>query len=549
MNYHTAIVVALVLFCYMIEASKKEQDYYELLGVKKTATDSEIKRAYHKLAVKYHPDKNKDEGAEEMFIAINNAYQILSDPENRKKYDMYGPSYFSKGGSGGGGGGGSSNGNFEFKNPFEFFSNMFGGSGGNFKFSFGGQDMGGFGSDFGGGDFGGGNFGGSNFKFGGNNFGFGQGGGGGKQQAPRKFQVLFSGQQDTISVLDKSLFTLQVSNTEQPWLIFFYVDDNEECQEVAPTIEKLSKTLLHIVNIGVVNCKKSKDLCTTYSVSNYPTVKLFSFGENRDKPKEYKGPFSLSALDKFALTSIPRNVTVIQSKVKHTDFLKSQEPKVLLFSEKSEVPALYLSIALKLRSRAVFGFIPKSSGLTSMYPNVTTFPSLLVISPEGENHIYSSEMQYTKLTLFITQHTKKPHREVFNDSTLYELKKSNVDSLCPSTAKYRCAIFISKTGKSFSKDDLEVQSQLAQKYEHDPLKVMWLSSDNSDNFRKFIPQSEESATLDPILIIYNPKNDKFVSLATSDDSIPKLDVISAFVEKVFSGSEKWRVLGGLNLLD
>ena len=67
------------------------KDYYKILGVNKNATDAEIKSAFRKLALQYHPDKNPDNPqAEEMFKEINEAYQVLSDPEKRRKYDQFG---------------------------------------------------------------------------------------------------------------------------------------------------------------------------------------------------------------------------------------------------------------------------------------------------------------------------------------------------------------------------------------------------------------------------------------------------------------------------
>ncbi|HHH78145.1 MAG TPA: molecular chaperone DnaJ, partial [Thermoplasmatales archaeon] len=67
-----------------------KKDYYEVLGVGRDATKSEIKKAYRRLALKYHPDKSKDKDAEERFKEISEAYAVLSDDEKRKQYDMYG---------------------------------------------------------------------------------------------------------------------------------------------------------------------------------------------------------------------------------------------------------------------------------------------------------------------------------------------------------------------------------------------------------------------------------------------------------------------------
>ena len=83
----------------------EKRDYYEVLGVGKTATADEIKKAYRKKAVQYHPDKNPgDKAAEEKFKEAAEAYEVLSDPQKRQRYDQFG--HAGMGGASGFGGGG-----------------------------------------------------------------------------------------------------------------------------------------------------------------------------------------------------------------------------------------------------------------------------------------------------------------------------------------------------------------------------------------------------------------------------------------------------------
>lgn len=131
------------------------KDYYDILGVAKTATADEIKKAYRKLALQYHPDRNKTKEAEEKFKEVTKAYEVLSNEEKRKTYDQFGQAAFEQGagqgpfggaggpfgGFGGQQGGGqygpfsysySSNGQgFDFggfSDPFDIFEQFFGGA-------------------------------------------------------------------------------------------------------------------------------------------------------------------------------------------------------------------------------------------------------------------------------------------------------------------------------------------------------------------------------------------------------------------------------------
>src|SRR5215831_11844935 len=94
--------------------SNQKRDYYEVLGVSRTAGEEELKKAYRRLAIQFHPDRNPgDKQAEEKFKEINEAYQVLSDQEKRAQYDRFGHAAF-PGSQGAGGFGG-----FDFSQGFE----------------------------------------------------------------------------------------------------------------------------------------------------------------------------------------------------------------------------------------------------------------------------------------------------------------------------------------------------------------------------------------------------------------------------------------------
>lgn len=121
------------------------RDFYEVLGVSKSASDREIKAAYRKLALEWHPDRNKTIEAEKKFKEINEAYEVLGDPKKKQTYDQVGHAAFSQGARSGAGqyggfgqgpftytyrtsGGASPFEGFDFSDPFEIFEQFFGGA-------------------------------------------------------------------------------------------------------------------------------------------------------------------------------------------------------------------------------------------------------------------------------------------------------------------------------------------------------------------------------------------------------------------------------------
>src|SRR3990167_11130413 len=118
-----------------------KRDYYDILGVSKSASDAELKSSYRKMAMQWHPDRNKSPEAETKFKEINEAYQVLSDPKKKSTYDQFGHAAFDPAAGGFGGQGGfrqqgpfqyyySTSGDFGgFSDPFEIFEQFFGGGG------------------------------------------------------------------------------------------------------------------------------------------------------------------------------------------------------------------------------------------------------------------------------------------------------------------------------------------------------------------------------------------------------------------------------------
>ena len=325
----TKFSLNLLLFTFLIIFAECGEDYYKLLGVKRTASKAEIKKAFKKLSLKYHPDKNKDnpKKAKEMFIKIANAYEVLSNDEKRKIYDQYGEEGIKANEQGGG-----SNFNFDNMGFEEIFSQFFGGGGGGakFEFNFGGghggkkkqssSGFGGFGSIF---DtiFGGG---GDNGGFGG--FQGGQYGGGQKKQKNgMKDQNYFKNTK--VQTLKMKSLTLLYSR-KNIWFVYFYRKGDQNYEKYVNTMIEFAEKTEGLFNAGAVNCIKDEEICEEFEVAETPSIIFFS--ENEKDYNRYEGKVDFNSLFNYATKRMSYYVNEI-TKEKLSDFFQKKMINITLY--------------------------------------------------------------------------------------------------------------------------------------------------------------------------------------------------------------------------
>ena len=384
--------------CFGVDAATKRSgkkqfqsdNYYTVLGLAKTAKEKEIKSAYRKLALQYHPDKIKDdmdkEEAETIFVKVSEAYSVLSDKKKREIYNKYGKNGLdahekgqdpASAGFGGFGGGGGSR------------SHGFGGGGRNQQFNF----------NFGSGG-GGSNFGGAFNNFAGRTSGgfdpfsmfeemFGEGGFGGGRAHPKPPELFPKGQSQ-VARLGKPKFP--DSTSKHMWLVMFYSHDNQESKQAAKKLEKLAAQTSLPYKVGAVDCK-DKRFCSEKNIDSLPTFglvidgKLVKYTEyNPRKPPSYYP----KALHGFCMEHMPQQYVNNINSAQHIEnllFVKNKKkqpmPSVLLLTDKFETSSMYFSIVYSHRKDFVFGESRAKNLQLAKTFRVKTYPMLIAFLPKG----------------------------------------------------------------------------------------------------------------------------------------------------------------------
>ncbi|KAK9124555.1 hypothetical protein Sjap_014157 [Stephania japonica] len=349
----------------LIATEAKSTDPYKVLGVDRSANQREIQKAFHKLSLKYHPDKNKSKGAQEKFAEINNAYEILSDEEKRKNYDLYGDekggprfenggpgdhggyTYFTSGGPGSSGFtfGGPRNGNFNFKSGAQ-------GNSKSFSYSFGNPSSESE-SSFGNGMsdmfmnliFGGGKKGGSQFE----SDGFG--GASGRQ---------FGSGRSTpshIQAVNSQLYAKEIADHGLTWLLLSYTPAIKGYHVLESMVEEVATSLEGAMKAGSINCQKQLSFCKELGVNPLRSARIFVYsyrGGDKGSLVEYKGDWEAKALKIFCQDHLPRFSKRID--VGNLDFsLRTEDlSRLLLLSTRKDTPVIWRALSGLYRKRILF---------------------------------------------------------------------------------------------------------------------------------------------------------------------------------------------------
>ncbi|KAG9134132.1 hypothetical protein Leryth_004820 [Lithospermum erythrorhizon] len=524
------ILVYLFIF---VTIESKTLDPYKVLGVDKNAGQRDIQKAFHKLSLKYHPDKNKEKGAQEKFAEINNAYDILSDEQKRKNYDLYGDEKgnpgFDPGNAGGQGGytyftgGGPGQGGFNFgpgggQGGSQSFSFSFGGPGGSSGFGF--EDI--FQNFFGGGGMGGGS------QFG----GFGSSG---------KFQSRDRGSRKSLLSVNSEYYRKEIADKGITWLLLSYTSSLQGIQQFESSIQEVASSLQGALKAGSINCDTSASLCKELGMSprRAPRIFVYSYkSSDASSLVEYNGEMETKSLKIFCQEHLPR----ISKRVNMAQFdseagTVGSLPKVVLFSTKKNTPVIWRALSGLYRKRFMF-YDAEVSDVSD--PNVArlgvdALPAIVGWLSNGEKHVLRTGISVKDLKSSIQELSKlldsfeSRNRKIASEKSKQKqsesgntqiplLKRSNFDDICGDGTPV-CVIGVFRSSKAREKLEkiLSVVSQKslsrrpnAASGGRDTVSYSLLDATNQQSFLNAFDKSGFRSS-DMLLLAYKRKRGKFVT--------------------------------------
>ena len=508
------------------------EDYYKILGVKRNASKQEIKKAFKKLSLKYHPDKNKDnpKRAKEMFIKIANAYEVLSDDEKRKIYDQYGEEGVKANEQGGNPGGAHFN--FDNMGFEEIFNQFFGGGkggGARFTFNMGGGNSGGNRGHSSG-------FGGFEDILG----GFGFGGQGRQQQQQGRGRGRNSGMQNKNYFKNTKVVSLKMKNLssllsrKNIWFVYFYKQGDQNYEQYVKTMIEFGEKTQGLFNTGEVNCIEDEEICDEFEVQNTPVIVFF--GENEKDYNKYGGKLDYNSLFSYATKRMSYYVNdVTKNKLSEFFAKKPEKYHVLLFTSKNSTPSMYKGLSKFFINKLIFGEVMQSeTELIKLY-NIKKFPTLMVILDEEKNKydLYNGKITYEDIKNYLNKYINK--KKNVDTSKVKEMTSNlyNTLGICStSDGKNICLIYLTQ-GKKPVRKDLKSLENISDKYENDHIKGYYLDLKKNKYFFKSFEDIDSSKTQ---AVIIKGKRKKYISL----DSEEFNSKINNIIDNIISGGGNFK---------
>ncbi|CAA0836276.1 DnaJ protein ERDJ3A [Striga hermonthica] len=568
MKNRSALPWIAVGLTFLLLADCKKSDPYKVLGVDRSASQREIQKAFHKLSLQYHPDKNKNKGAQEKFAEINNAYDILSDEQKRKNYDLYGDekgtpgfgagdpgneggyrSYFTSGGSGQSG--------FNFR-PGDW-QNMGGQDGSrSFSFSFGGPASGkqssfGFGFDdiF------------SNFFGGGGDAG-GTRGNGGKffgSHGSSRSQYGNRHSSNSIPSVNSHIYKKEVVDGGMTWLLLVYTPNLQGVEYYESVAEEVATSLHGALKVGTLNCESEKSLCKELGVypRREPRFYIYSLGSSgKGLLVEYDGGLEVKSLKSFSQEHLPR----ISKRVNLNNLKVASEggslPKVLLLSTKKNTPVIWRTLSGLYHKRFIFydTEVRDVSDSSVRELDIDSLPAIIGWLSSGEKQVIKSGISVKDMNSAIQDLSKlldnfeKKNKKAASKKDQTESGERNIPLLTASNFNDICdekvpVCLIGVFRSSITKDKLQkILQSVSQKSfsrrlssnsgPRDSVAYALLDASKHQSFLNTFDKSGFKSgfkSADMLLLAYKPKRGTY---ATSREKITE-ETAERFISSVLNG--------------
>ncbi|KAL6336597.1 hypothetical protein AAG906_025602 [Vitis piasezkii] len=543
-------IVVFALWLLIFSQAAKTLDPYKVLGVDRNASQREVQKAFHKLSLQYHPDKNKNKGAQEKFAQINN---------EEKNYDMYGDEravldLMGHGGPGGwqhmGGQGNSKSFSFSFGNSGgqgssnfdlnDIFSNFFGGdkSGASHFGGFSGSSR----TQSGG-------FGGSSRTQSGGFGGSSRTQSGGFGGSSRSQSSGFSGTSWTqsgsgnypksIQDINSQVFKKEIADQGITWLLLSYSPTLSGIQYYESIIEEVATSLQGALKAGSINCENEPTFCKELGIypRKAPRVFVYSYKAiESGSLVEYKGDWATEKFKGFCQEHLPRfSKRVDLDTFDFSSGTVERLPRVMLLSTKKDTPVIWRALSGLYRKRFIFYDVEVHDASDKVVKKlgVDALPAIVGISVKDLNSAIQElstllngfEKKNKKAT---SSQTKKPETESV-DKQIHLLTASNFDAICGETIPV-CLIGVFRSSKAREKVEsiLSVVSQKSLSRRQNP----YSGSKDSISYTlldatkqpAFLTAFDNSGfkSFDKLLIAYKPRKGKFAAY-TSEITVEEVE--------------------------